>query len=367
MRLTIAAAPLHDALKRSAYARGATTIPQLASVLLKPVGDGAIAVDATNLEARTRIVLDGDAPAFEGVLLDAAKLAAVAAGGGQLAIDLQGRTKRGRSQYALPALPAHEFPDAEHVEWVDCGLQATDLADAIGQVEYAANPNEVRPTCRCVVVANGVIATTNGHVVASVRTGYAGPVIMLPVAQLAHLRGLLHEHCTLSLGNVRGAGDGRPGTAGILRAEAGNTTVSVTLLSDPPLDLSQFHDRLYPDNVQVQLHRKPLLAAARAFAPFIVGSKRTLGGVALIAEQGSLWLADGAHDGANREDVSEALAEPLGGEFVVWLAHEYLTGVMAAIDTDLVAWQAHANGHNSFRPVDRAREPAFHVMSPQRR
>lgn len=364
MRLTIDAAPLHDALKRSAYARGATTIPQLASVLLKPAGDGGIAVDATNLEARTRIVVDGEAAGFDGVLVDAAKLAAVAAGGGRLAIDAQGRTTRGRSQYALPALPAHEFPDAEHVEWVDCGLHAADLADAIGQIEYAANPNDVRPTCRCVVVANGVIAATNGHVVASVKTGYDGPVIMLPVAQLAHLRGLLHEHCTLSLGNVHGGGGG---IAGVLRAEAGNTTVSVTLLSDQPLDLAQFHDRLYPDNPQVKLHRKPLLAAARAFAPFIVGSKRNLGGVALVAEQGSLWLADGAHDGANREDVSEALAEPPTGDFLVWLAHEYLTGVLGAIDTDLVAWQAHATAYNSFRPVDRQRDPACHVMAPQRR
>lgn len=361
MRVTIAATDLHEALRQSALA-ASTTLPVLTHARLATTADNQhVVVEATDLVARTIITIPSAVDRGGGILVDGRKLLAVAAGGGDLAIDDTGTVRRGRSRFSLPVMPALDFPEAEPAEFVDMGISPAALAAAIEQVQYAPNPNDARPICQGVSISRHGVFGTNGHALGAVQLRYDGPDMIIPHAALKYLQGLLHEGSTVSV-----SASGRQ--AQKLRVEAGNTVVELLLIAAQPADIGPLAGPPYVEERRVLLKRKPFLAALRNFTPFVAvyGNNKVDRGVVLVMRDGQLFLADAPDNAANQDDVSSAVDTAAGGDFEVGISINYLQAILGSIDTDLVDWRPDADSRNVLFPVVEGKPDAIHVVMPQR-
>jgi DNA polymerase III sliding clamp (beta) subunit (PCNA family) len=376
MRLTFAASDLHDALKQSAFAR-TTPLDAYRHVLIEPVDDHTAAVEAFDGTTRTRITVPTQAA--EGSLgglahpgaafLEGDKLLAISAGGGTLTVADSGQATRGRSRYQVSAMPVDDFPRADDASFIDSGLDPVALAAGLAQVEHAADDKDVRPYCRATFIANGRLSAGNGAVISSVAMSGDAPEVLIPVSQLRHLQGLLHKESRVLLGNVREAaappGGAAARRAGLLRVEAGNTTVTIACIEHAPFDVRKLVDSLRLPPAHVVFKRKPLIDALRRFVPFVVTYGKGDSGVVLQLARGEVRIADRAVDASNSEDITEHVTLHEGGEFTVGLAHRYLLGVLGAMDADEVEFYPDASKPNLLVPRGSTLQQVAHLLSPQ--
>lgn len=357
MRITLAASDLHDALKQSAIANR-TPLDALTHARIA-TGDGGVVVEATDLTARTRIEVPADVVQPGSVLIEGARLLAIASGGGTLTLSDEGTVLRGRSRFTLGTQPVHDFPEEAAKGWQPLDVDAGALAAAIAQVEHAPNPNAIHSFCKGVVVADGYVYGADLALIAAVAVPYTGPTLIVPAAAQRHLAGLLHESATLEVGNVRGE------QAGLLRITSGNTTVTITLVDGKPLGMRDFLDSKELGDNCVVLQRKALVAALRAFQPFVVTYGKGDSGVILQRADGRVWIADNAADAPNREDIT-AVVESADADFTVGMSHRLLVAALGAITTDTVRWYPDAKRPNYLLPAgDANRYACAHLVSPQ--
>ena len=294
MRFSMQSGDLLDALKNSAVAR-ATTFPALTHVLITADETG-VELQATDMQARTRIRVDATVDRPGQALLHAAKLSAVAAGGGELSIDDEGRVRRGRSHYSVGTVPPGDFPeDPAGAEWQVLQVDGAALAAAFDAVAYRPDPNDVRTYCRGVLLRKGAVYAVASAGMVRVPMAYDGPDALIPVDQVRRLRGLLHASAQVGVANVR------EGLAGVVRVESGSQAAQVVCLDwrVPDCDAVLAHHAL--GDVAITVKRKPFEATLRRFLPFADVIAKTIPGVVLRGKDGGLVLTDKHGDAV--EDV----------------------------------------------------------------
>jgi len=273
MKVTVEAAALAAAIKRSAAERRSTTLPILAHVALDAEG-GQLTVRGTDLECWTESRLEADVNNEGAVTCNASQLAGLV---GRLeglvtlrhdddkAANVQ--VSAGRGRWRIDALPAVQFPvpTDEKIRTTPCSVDGTQIAEWIALVEYACNPGDARMPMRGVTLDADMVAATDGHrlAVLHVPTGIERPCLV-PKAALAHLLPVLREGGTLAVG-VRD-GD-RPV---VLSAHAAAHSVRLALIDDRPMiqGIQTISDRTVSqkDGVELTVSREHLREALRRIA-----------------------------------------------------------------------------------------------------
>ena len=300
MRIILQSGDLLDALKHSAPARN-TTLPVLTHVLIE-TAEGGVDVHATDLTARTRIRVEADVRQPGRVLLQADKLAAVAAGGGSLTIDDEGNVQRGRSRYSIGVMPAENFPEDPVTDWLRVEVDGAALRAAIDRVAYAVNDNDMRPFCRGVLLnkrgAYGATSVGMAHAPLAMDI----PDTLIPLRHLPHLRELLSGGSTLYVSSRSG------GRASSVKVEAGDLAASVQCIDFCAPDLDRVMAAHPMGALRLRVKRKEFADALKRFTPFADAFGKGVIGVALQRDEQGVALADKTGD--SREDVLDLVTAP---------------------------------------------------------
>lgn len=356
MRIAVDSNDLIDALKNSAVAR-TSTMAVLSHVLLRATANELV-IEATDLSARTCIVVAAEITEPGEVVLPALRLSAAADGGGTVTIHGDGRVVRGRSRFHLGVIPAADFPREQAADFEAVTTDPEALARTLAQAAYAPEDGDVRAFCRALVIEPGQVSGGNGHKVVRLAVDYNGPTIMLPVAMLPRLKGLLHKDSVLSVSNVR------EGRAGAFRVKSGNHTVSIVCIDSAPFNVKPIVDAVSIQGPAITIKRRELLDAVRRFAPFVTTYAKGDKGFVFSRADGAITISDCA-DPSNVDDVSH-LAEKADGEFRVGISHRYAVDVLSALDSDLIEIYPAAHERAAlFMPQGGDIAGGAHLIAPQ--
>lgn len=196
MRVTIDAATLAAAIKRSAAERRATTLPILGFVLItcEPDGD-AITVHGTDLQAWTWSTIDATVTDAGSAVLRVDQLLALASRlEGPVRIE-DGTLRSGRGRWRIDTLQPTEFPaPMDFPSWQGIGIAPDRLRRAVAAVEYAAGKNDGRYYFNSVAFREGGVVSTDGHRIATVTD----ESLTLPASKLTVIVPIAHVPSVLS-------------------------------------------------------------------------------------------------------------------------------------------------------------------------
>lgn len=179
--IVIARDALADALSTLALlVSPGDTIPILRHIVVEPL-DGAILVEATNLDQSASVTLecechDGDGLALEGRRLQ--QIIATLSKGGEVRINVDegfAHIAAGRSRLRLPTLPVSDFPRITFEPGgPSLSMRSGDMARGLARVAYAHGNEAHRPMLcgACVASVDGkiVFVATNGKNLACIST-----------------------------------------------------------------------------------------------------------------------------------------------------------------------------------------------------
>jgi DNA polymerase-3 subunit beta len=314
------------------------TIPILANILLRPVGDQLVVRGTDlNLEVEARCELLEDASG-QAITLDGARLRDILRNLPESSeidflpgpIEGQIRVRAGRASFLIFSLPETDFPSiAKHVKGEPFNIEIKTLSQAFGKVLYAVEPSgsdRVYLTGICIhPYEDGnkiAIVATNGRCVAVVRvptrTRAKFPSVILPVKAVNAIR----KHI----------GDGK--------AEA-TVHVSDTLVqisAEGICIISNLVDGRYPDYMKVvptdnnSVMRgtiDALAGAARRVS--LVAKEKSKTGMVLTIENNKLHFEATSREG---EEASDEIAVEYGGDrFVTGFNGDLFDKTLEAIAT----------------------------------
>jgi DNA polymerase-3 subunit beta len=313
------------------------TIPVLSNVVLA-VTPSSLTLTATDLDAwgERHVSLDGTADAFI-VTVEAAVLSRIA---DKLPSEAQVRlayadgkltVSAGRSRFALPTLPADDFPMLPPKEW-DAEFETSALAldAALSTVKFAVSSEEVRYYLNGVFVhapegADLRFAATDGHRLArGVMALPAGasslPDIIIPTKVVKVLTTLLSRY--------EGAVDVRVSSTS-LRVEIGDTVVQAKVIDGKFPD----YTRVIPTqhDGQLKVDREQLLAAIGRVTT--VSSDKTRA-VKFVIDRDLIILSVSSPE--NGTAVEEMACDWVGSALTVGFNSRYLADILGHLTADQV-------------------------------
>jgi DNA polymerase III sliding clamp (beta) subunit (PCNA family) len=199
MRATLQASALDNALK-AGVAASKSTLPILGFALIEAAGE---AIDVTtycvSMRARTRIAATVPEPGV--VCADANTLRAAALGGGEIELR-DGLVKRAKSRLKVATLSAQEWPAPDAIAWSSANIDVEKFRDALDAVSFACRRQDIRPHCRCVILAEGMCVATDGFRMSLADIEYAGPSMLIPIESVPHLRRRLAPGAIVEIGRA---------------------------------------------------------------------------------------------------------------------------------------------------------------------
>ena len=313
------------------------TIPVLSNVVLT-VTPSSLTLTATDLDAwgERHVSLDGTADAFV-ITVEAAILTRIA---DKLPSDARVRlsyadakltVSAGRSRFALPTLPADDFPMLPRKEWdAEFEMSALALDAALSTVKFAVSSEETRYYLNGVAVhapdgADLRFAATDGHRLArgvmSLPAGAASlPDIIIPTKVVKVL--------TTLLGRFEGQVDVRVSSTS-LRVEIGDTVVQAKVIDGKFPD----YTRVIPtqhDGV-LKVDREQLLAAIGRVTT--ISSDKTRA-VKLVIDRDMIVLSVSSPE--NGTAVEEMACDWVGSSLTVGFNSRYLADVLGHLTADQV-------------------------------
>ncbi|HZD80732.1 MAG TPA: DNA polymerase III subunit beta [Actinomycetota bacterium] len=250
---------------------------------------------------------------------------------GAVQVEAEGEEARiasGRSQFAVRALPAEDFPRLPDAAGDDVTLEATEFADALRQVVRAASQDDARPILTGVLMAaegDGLrlVATDSYRLAVRDLPGTSvlreGQQVLVPSKALGELGRVLGgaEQVTLRLGERDAV------------FSVGDTRISTRLIEGEFPNYRQLIPSSYPNRLTVG--REPLLDAIRRvklLAREATPVRLRLGG-------DGLELSAITQDVGHAEEEIDAKYE--GSEMVIAFNPEYLADGVDAIHGDEIS------------------------------
>lgn len=300
--ITVHSDHLAAALKHG-VASARSTLPILQHVRLR-TADGELRVETTDCEVwvEARVPLDAGEQ-FDLLLNDELLRPVATPGAGPLTIREDGRITSGRGRYAVPAMPADDFPAGDDTDWQPVPVDTQALHDAIRGVGYTGEDQSISVIFRSVHVSPGRVWCTDGRQIGTVAMDYDGPLLAIPVGQVRRvLDALQQEGATVFVGNLQGEG------AGLLRISGPALQVSLRLGAPAADTMTRYIRGVEEGAARLVLRRDELLQALRRFLPFVTFA-------AGQTRKQALPIVRLAYDGAglSLRDKTEEFNEQLAG------------------------------------------------------
>ena len=350
MNLLIERGPAAAAMSRAiGIVEKRQIIPILGNVAL--FADGAtLTVRATDLEGEVLETIPAVVDGAGSITVPADKLHAIfsnADGGSQIKIaieegDPRAKVRFGRSNYSLPTLPAHNFPQFPH-DGLDEGfdLPAATLAEMISRVAWSTEAGDKLSIKGVVFLGTQEIEGVGRqlHAMGACNAGLslvrmeapeaARLSVLMPPKVSSHIRSWLNgAEGTARVRCAYGQGEDRPAT--LIQVQHGGATYTSKLFDAPGYfdyvaRLVEGHDH------SARVARDELERAIRRVLVMADGKTSTLN---LTFNDGSLSIR--ARGDASGEGIEEIGAEFEGPESVMMFTGSHLLNALGAMRGDIV-------------------------------